>query len=883
VKVAFKNGIHDCEERYDKIKLTPTNLVACEKQMDVVEAIMEDLEAMNAKEKKMMAIQKKIEKIVEDVDNVADDSSLKEEVREFSSKWLVVQSSIRQKKHQLEKLKTTMLNFNKSVCTVDDELKRLQDRTADDFVIGIVDSTAGQKVLDDITAIRKEVDEFDTKVDDVNKCGKELTALLDEYKADSHAVASQITDINDDHQKVKDDLAAKELESKKQIEIIDEFFKCSKHADEEVKKITKQKDELSALSAEPEIIKEQLSEVEVILDELRNLEPEQKRIEELCNDIVQHHDDFSVQSQARHMVKKITAPMDRLSLSLVERKSKLNNLLVGSQDLQDSFDDLGEKLLKIEKACAKLKPISAVYNVAKKQELTVQKLLDEVTSLAGSFEILARSVDELKHHTDAKEHDRVCKVKDKLKARWEVLHENLKKKNEVAESVIPVAQDYDERCIALSDWLVGAEKQLSTQEDLVVDEPAVAKELENVKATEKSIVAEKPTYESFVTISHSLCDLAECDEEPIKASVASVEERWNDVVAKNDEKMDRIKNVNEKLNSIKNEMEPIEEFFTFCEQSLANQKPIGIDKEKAHEQLAELDQLHSEILIKEENIIIIETIIEELASDPKLNVDTIKAQSNKLKEKHGEMTHDLLKKKEKLSEYIVYIEEYYIIIEEITIWVTHAKKNTALTDPIATETKVLKRQLKYLEALQDQVIAKKPKVERLAVLMEIITTECRTEFAVCNEVSTTYENTRSQIDDVTMKVEIRQNRLQETVLRSQKFEESLDDFLDTLSKLEERMEKEKPVSGKLELVKQQKDEHAQIHNDVMQLEPVFEQIIKAAENLIETSEAGDELEKFKQQVEETKQRYKSVQQTSLKRHKQINNGVLFTQKLSDDI
>lgn len=485
VKVAFKNGIHDCEERYDKIKLTPTNLVACEKQMDVVEAIMEDLEAMNAKEKKMMAIQKKIEKIVEDVDNVADDSSLKEEVREFSSKWLVVQSSIRQKKHQLEKLKTTMLNFNKSVCTVDDELKRLQDRTADDFVIGIVDSTAGQKVLDDITAIRKEVDEFDTKVDDVNKCGKELTALLDEYKADSHAVASQITDINDDHQKVKDDLAAKEEESKKQIEIIDEFFKCSKHADEEVKKITKQKDELSALSAEPEIIKEQLSEVEVILDELRNLEPEQKRIEELCNDIVQHHDDFSVQSQARHMVKKITAPMDRLSLSLVERKSKLNNLLVGSQDLQDSFDDLGEKLLKIEKACAKLKPISAVYNVAKKQELTVQKLLDEVTSLAGSFEILARSVDELKHHTDAKEHDRVCKVKDKLKARWEVLHENLKKKNEVAESVIPVAQDYHERCIALSDWLVGAEKQLSTQEDLVVDEPAVAKELENVKVSRR--------------------------------------------------------------------------------------------------------------------------------------------------------------------------------------------------------------------------------------------------------------------------------------------------------------------------------------------------------------------------------------------------------------
>ena len=188
----------------------------------------------------------------------------------------------------------------------------------------------------------------------------------------------------------------------------------------------------------------------------------------------------------------------------------------------------------------------------------------------------------------------------------------------------------------------------------------------------------------------------------------------------------------------------------------------------------------------------------------------------------------------------------------------------------------------HFQVLQDEVIEKKPKVDRLEILMEIITTECKTEFSVCNEVSTSYENTRSQINEVWMKVEIRQNRLQETLMRSQKFQDSFDDFLDTLSHIEETMDKEKPVSAKLDTVKEQKEHHAQIHNDVIQLEPVFEQIIKAAENLIETSEPGEEIEQFKTNVDETKHRYENVQQTSVQRQKQMTNCVLFGQKLLDE-
>ena len=87
----------------------------------------------------------------------------------------------------------------------------------------------------------------------------------------------------------------------------------------------------------------------------------------------------------------------------------------------------------------------------------------------------------------------------------------------------------------------------------------------------------------------------------------------------------------------------------------------------------------------------------------------------------------------------------------------------------------------------------------------------------------------------------RQTRLQSSLIRSQAFQETLDDFLDRLTKLEELVEKEKAVSGKVQLLKAQKERHDQVHNDVLQLASVWVHIDKTAEDTIESSEPGDEV------------------------------------------
>ena len=120
---------------------------------------------------------------------------------------------------------------------------------------------------------------------------------------------------------------------------------------------------------------------------------------------------------------------------------------------------------------------------------------------------------------------------------------------------------------------------------------------------------------------------------------------------------------------------------------------------------------------------------------------------------------------------------------------------------------------------------------------------------------------------------MRQNRLQDTLIKSQQFQDSLDDFLDKLTEFEEQLSEEKPISAKLDVVRDQEKEHEQIHNGICQQEPIFEQLVKKSEDLIDTSEPGDEQEKIRDSLDEMKDRFKDLKEKSTERRLRCSNKI----------
>ena len=110
--------------------------------------------------------------------------------------------------------------------------------------------------------------------------------------------------------------------------------------------------------------------------------------------------------------------------------------------------------------------------------------------------------------------------------------------------------------------------------------------LQNLK---KSIDEQKPNYESFVACEEPLVESAETDTDKVQSETETTKDRWNKLNVTWDERLDNLNKLNDKVKEIDEIIEPVEEVITCCEQTLENLAPIGLDKDKGHEQIADLE------------------------------------------------------------------------------------------------------------------------------------------------------------------------------------------------------------------------------------------------------------------------------------------------------
>ena len=109
--------------------------------------------------------------------------------------------------------------------------------------------------------------------------------------------------------------------------------------------------------------------------------------------------------------------------------------------------------------------------------------------------------------------------------------------------------------------------------------------------------------------------------------------------------------------------------------------------------------------------------------------------------------------------------------------------------------------------MQDEYIKQNPELVKGEELADWIIINSKGDDITTNDVTTKMQLFKAPMEDVWMKIEVRQNRIQDALLRSQGVQDSVDDFFDRLSEFEERLNKEKPVSANLPTVKEQQNDH----------------------------------------------------------------------------
>ena len=103
-------------------------------------------------------------------------------------------------------------------------------------------------------------------------------------------------------------------------------------------------------------------------DELEAKQAELDSLEKSGEWLIDHsEDDSKVAPDVHTKINDVRTNLDKLLSKIQARQARLDKVLFESQEFNVAFDTFMEKLVVIEEAVAKQRPVSAVYDTVKEQ------------------------------------------------------------------------------------------------------------------------------------------------------------------------------------------------------------------------------------------------------------------------------------------------------------------------------------------------------------------------------------------------------------------------------------------------------------------------------------------------------------------------------------
>ena len=113
------------------------------------------------------------------------------------------------------------------------------------------------------------------------------------------------------------------------------------------------------------------------------MEKKQAELDSLENSgqwLIEHSDDDSKVAPDIHTkISNVRTSLDKLLSKIQARQARLDKVLFESQEFNVAFETFMEKLVAIEEAVAKQRPVSAVYDTVKEQSKDNKVLLNRTT------------------------------------------------------------------------------------------------------------------------------------------------------------------------------------------------------------------------------------------------------------------------------------------------------------------------------------------------------------------------------------------------------------------------------------------------------------------------------------------------------------------------
>uniref|UniRef100_A0A8C0AKC3 Dystonin n=1 Tax=Bos mutus grunniens TaxID=30521 RepID=A0A8C0AKC3_BOSMU len=520
------------------------------------------------------------------------------------------------------------------------------------------------------------------------------------------------------------------------------------------------------------------------------------------------------------------------------RNRQLEGISVVAQQFHETLEPLNEWLSTTEKRLANCEPVGTQASKLEEQ-IEQHKVLQEDIQLRKQNvdQALLNGLELLKRTTG----DEVLIIQDKLEAIKARYQDITKLSTDVAktlEQALQLARRLQSTHEELCTWLDKVEVELLSYETQVLKGEAASQAHARQKELKKEAKSHKALLDSLNEVSTALLELVPWRaREGLERTVAEDNDRFrlvSDAVAQRVEAIDaallRAQQFDQAADA---ELAWINE----TEKKLTSLGDIRLEQDQTSAQLQVQKTFTMEIL-RHKDIIdelvksghkIMSTCSEEEKQPMKKKLDTVLKNYDAICQVNSERYLQLERAQSLVS-------QFWETYEELWPWLTDTQKAIAQLPAPALEYETLRQQQEEHRQLRELIAEHKPHIDKMNKTgPQLLELSPREGFSI-QEKYVAADTLYSQIKEDVRK---RAVALDEAISQSTQFHDKIDQILESLERVVERLRQPPSISAEVEKIREQVSENKNVAVDMEKLQPLYETLRQRGEEMIARSQGTD--------------------------------------------
>ncbi|XP_039367202.1 microtubule-actin cross-linking factor 1 isoform X13 [Mauremys reevesii] len=327
---------------------------------------------------------------------------------------------------------------------------------------------------------------------------------------------------------------------------------------EKVKAVGQRLSSQSAVSTQPDAVKQQLEETSEIRSDLGQLEEEIMEAQTLCDELSVLIGEQYLKDELRKRLETVALPLKGLEDLAADRMNRLQTALASSQQFQHMFDELRTWL--DDKLCqqAQSRPISAKLERLQCQIQEQEEFQKSLNQHSGSYEMIVAEGESLLLSVQPGEEKTALQSQlVGLKTHWDELSKQVTDRNSRLKDCLQKAQKYQRHMEDLLPWVEDCRAKMS-ELDVTLDPVQLEAALLRSKAMLSDVEKRRSLLEMLNSAADILIDACQTDEDEVRDEKAGINQKMDAITEELQAKTGCIEEMSQRLKEFQENFKNIE-------------------------------------------------------------------------------------------------------------------------------------------------------------------------------------------------------------------------------------------------------------------------------------------------------------------------------------